>query len=73
MVMTTLALSLVYAAAKKNLKIIELAGTALAGTGCIIMVVCNHFSVIDMDFMLNNQELSLVLIYYMLYVGVLTT
>ena len=73
MVMTTLALSIVYAVAKNNLQIIEFAGTALVGTGCIVMVFCNHFSVIDMDFMLNNQELCLALIYYVLYVGVLTT
>ena len=73
MVGTTLALSLVYAAANKNLKMIELAGSSLAGTGCIMMVVSNHFSVIEMDFLLNNQELCLALIYYLLYVGVLTT
>lgn len=73
MVTTTLALSLVYSAAKKNLQVIELAGTSLMGTGCIIMVACNYFSMIEMDFMLNNQELCLATIYYMLYVGVLTT
>ena len=73
MSMTTLALTLVYFVAKKNLKMIELAGSSLAGTGCFLVVGNYYLSVFEMDFMMNNQELCWISLLYFAYVGLLTT
>ena len=57
----------------KKPSMIEFAGSALAGTGCILMAICNHTSLIEVDDILNFQELTLTVIYYYMYTGFLTT
>lgn len=66
-------MSVMFTIARKYPTMIEFVGSAMAGTGCIVMAICNHTTLIEMDDKLNNQELSLTLLYYVLYAGVLTT
>ena len=72
-VTTTLAMAFMIAIVCKNPSMIEFAGTSFAGSGCILMAICNLTSLVEVDDVLNFQELSLTVIYYLLYTGVLTT
>jgi len=70
---TTICLTICLCAASKNKKFVELFGSVLAGSGAIVMAICNHTSLIEMNDNLNNQELLFFLIYGLLYAGILTT
>lgn len=70
---TTICMTVCLCCASKNRKFVELFGSSLAGSGAIVMAVCNHTSLIEMNDSLNSQELLFFLIYGLLYAGILTT
>ncbi len=69
---TSACLSLCFVASMQNLKYIEFSGTAVAGSGFIVMVISNFSGVAQMNDQINNQEIVFALLYYFLYVGLLT-
>ena len=70
---TSVCLSLCFVASSHNLRYIELSGTAIAGSGFLVMAVSNLSDTFEISETLNLQQTMFALIYYVLYVGLLTT
>lgn len=60
-------------ASKHNLRYIELAGTAIAGSGFVVMAVTNMSGYFELSGILHLQEIVLTFVYYIFYVSLLTT
>jgi len=58
---------------RRNLKFIELVGSGLTGSSCIIMAFCNYTGLIKMDDNRFIWQLIFCFFYYLLYTGLLTT
>ncbi len=66
-------LSLCVVASKYKLRYIELAGTAIADSGFVVMAIANLSGWFEISQTLHLQELGLTLVYYIFYVSLLTT
>ncbi len=73
LVTTTFFLTICWFASQKNIRFIELSGIALCGTSCAIMAFSNFSGLIEMNAKFNNQELCFALLFYVMYIGLLTT
>ena len=71
--MTAVCLSVCFVASSYNLRYIELSGTVIAGSGFLVTAVTNLSNIFQMSEALNLQQAMFALIYYFLYVGLLTT
>ncbi len=66
-------LSVCFVASLYDLRYIELSGSAIAGSGFLVTAVSNLINSFHLSENLNLQQAMFALLYYFLYVGLLTT
>ena len=69
----TLTMTLGYCAVKKNIRFVELMGANLIGTQLMVIAFTNYSGLFEMDRFLHYSQIDMSCMYFMLYIGLLTT